>query len=117
MDWALVPAGGTQPCVRRAEESRATVEDSKDSCIGIESQAMEITLKGFPPKVVNIPWRNNNLSNLHTVAPLSEQGETIVGVYLLVLGESIIIQGIAIKRAVFMFCSRTNVGMAKFSIQ
>ncbi|KAM4599719.1 visual pigment-like receptor peropsin [Fundulus diaphanus] len=47
---------------------------------------MEITLKGFPLKVVNIPWRNNNLSTLHTDPPLSEQGETIVGVYLLVLG-------------------------------
>ncbi|XP_053189296.1 opsin-5-like [Scomber japonicus] len=47
---------------------------------------MEITLKGFPLKVVNIPWRNNNLSNLHTDPPLSEQGETIIGVYLIVLG-------------------------------
>ncbi|KAM4729686.1 opsin-5-like [Anableps anableps] len=47
---------------------------------------MEITLKGFPLKVVNIPWRNNNLSSLHTDPPLSEQGEIIVGVYLLVLG-------------------------------
>ncbi|XP_047459349.1 uncharacterized protein LOC125018934 isoform X2 [Mugil cephalus] len=47
---------------------------------------MEITLKGIPLKVVNIPWRNNNLSNLNTDPPLSEQGETIIGVYLLVLG-------------------------------
>ncbi|XP_069000182.1 opsin-5-like [Embiotoca jacksoni] len=47
---------------------------------------MEITLKAFPVKVVNIPWRNNNLSTLHTDLPLSEQGETIIGVYLLVLG-------------------------------
>ncbi|XP_068424112.1 opsin-5-like [Clinocottus analis] len=47
---------------------------------------MEITLKDFPVKVVNIPWRNNNLSNLNTDPPLSEQGETLIGVYLLVLG-------------------------------
>ncbi|XP_049456494.1 opsin-5-like [Epinephelus fuscoguttatus] len=47
---------------------------------------MEITMRGFPVKVVNIPWRNNNLSNLHTDPPLSEQGETIIGIYLLVLG-------------------------------
>ncbi|KAK5908252.1 hypothetical protein CgunFtcFv8_016326 [Champsocephalus gunnari] len=47
---------------------------------------MEITLKGFPTKVVNIPWRNNNLSTVNTELPLSEQGETIVGIYLLVLG-------------------------------
>ncbi|KAK2824102.1 hypothetical protein Q5P01_021277 [Channa striata] len=47
---------------------------------------MEITLKGFPLKVVNIPWRNNNLSSLRIDPPLSEHGETIIGVYLLVLG-------------------------------
>uniref|UniRef100_A0A3P9MBJ9 G-protein coupled receptors family 1 profile domain-containing protein n=1 Tax=Oryzias latipes TaxID=8090 RepID=A0A3P9MBJ9_ORYLA len=47
---------------------------------------MEITLKAFPLKVVNIPWRNNNLSTLHSEPPLSEQGETVIGVYLLVLG-------------------------------
>ncbi|KAF7669153.1 hypothetical protein LDENG_00243210 [Lucifuga dentata] len=47
---------------------------------------MEIMLKNHPLKVVNIPWRNNNLSTLNTDPPLSEQGETIVGVYLLVLG-------------------------------
>ena len=56
------------------------------------SQAMEITLKAFPLRVVNIPWRNNNLSTLHTDPPLSEQGETIIGIYLLVLGKSAIIQ-------------------------
>ncbi|KAK7901969.1 hypothetical protein WMY93_018738 [Mugilogobius chulae] len=47
---------------------------------------MEITLKGFPIKVASIPWRNNNLSSLHSDPPLSEQGETIIGVYLLILG-------------------------------
>ncbi|XP_068597572.1 opsin-5-like [Brachionichthys hirsutus] len=47
---------------------------------------MELTLKDFPQKVANIPWRNNNLSTLHRDAPLSEQGETVIGVYLLVLG-------------------------------
>ncbi|KAM3865354.1 opsin-5-like [Diretmus argenteus] len=38
---------------------------------------------GFP--AANIPWRNNN-SSLARDAPLSEQGDTIIGVYLLVLG-------------------------------
>lgn len=49
---------------------------------------MELTLKAFPLKVVNIPWRNNNLSTLHTDPPLSEQGETFIGIYLIVLGKS-----------------------------
>ncbi|KAJ3609914.1 hypothetical protein NHX12_022008 [Muraenolepis orangiensis] len=44
---------------------------------------MELTLK-LPVK--SITWRNNNLSMLHTDGPLSEQGETAIGVYLLVLG-------------------------------
>lgn len=48
---------------------------------------MELTLKAFTLKVVNIPWRNNNLSTLHTDPPLSDQGQTIIGVYLLVLGK------------------------------
>ncbi|KAJ8365951.1 hypothetical protein SKAU_G00147820 [Synaphobranchus kaupii] len=39
-----------------------------------------------PLKVVNIPWRNNNFSLANKEAPLSDQGETIIGVYLLVLG-------------------------------
>ncbi|XP_062320345.1 opsin-5-like [Osmerus eperlanus] len=43
---------------------------------------MEIILKR-PPK---IPWRNNNLSLVHLEPPLSEQGETLIGVYLLILG-------------------------------
>nr|XP_020456822.1 opsin-5-like [Monopterus albus] len=47
---------------------------------------MEITLKSSPLKVVNIPWRNNNLSTLRIDTPLSEQGEASIGVYLLVLG-------------------------------
>ncbi|XP_028982987.1 opsin-5-like [Betta splendens] len=47
---------------------------------------MEITLKSFPLKIVNIPWRNNNLSTLRTEAHLSEQGENLIGVYLLLLG-------------------------------
>ncbi|XP_056291637.1 opsin 6, group member a isoform X1 [Pseudoliparis swirei] len=46
---------------------------------------MEITLKDFPVKFVNIPWRNNNLSSLNADPPLSENGETLIGVYLLVL--------------------------------
>ncbi len=81
----------TQQCLLIAGESRATAEDSKDSCLGIETQAMELTIKSFPLKIVNIPWRNNNLSILHTDPPLSEQGETIIGVYLLVLGKSPVI--------------------------
>jgi len=48
--------------------------------------AMELTMK-LPVK--NIPWRNNNLSMLHTDPPLSEQGETVIGVYLLVLGKGL----------------------------
>eukprot|EP00066_Takifugu_rubripes_P026064 XP_011615330.1 PREDICTED: opsin-5-like [Takifugu rubripes] len=43
-------------------------------------------LKRIPVKVVNIPWRNNNLSTLHVDPPLSEQGETFIGIYLLALG-------------------------------
>ncbi|XP_030628170.1 opsin-5-like [Chanos chanos] len=39
-----------------------------------------------PVKVVNIPWRNNNFSNVEKEPPLSEQGETIIGAYLLILG-------------------------------
>lgn len=49
---------------------------------------MELTIKGFPLKIANIPWRNNNLSTLHTEPPLSEQGETFIGVYLIILGKS-----------------------------
>jgi hypothetical protein len=47
---------------------------------------MELTLR-VPVK--NIPWRNNNLSLVHTEPPLSEQGETVIGVYLLVLGKAL----------------------------
>ncbi|KAJ8392486.1 hypothetical protein AAFF_G00076110 [Aldrovandia affinis] len=39
-----------------------------------------------PLQVVNIPWRNNNFSLTNKETPLSDQGETIVGVYLLLLG-------------------------------
>uniref|UniRef100_A0A671LY47 Opsin 6, group member a n=1 Tax=Sinocyclocheilus anshuiensis TaxID=1608454 RepID=A0A671LY47_9TELE len=39
-----------------------------------------------PLQVVNIPWRNNNLSLMSRDPPLSDQGETIIGVYLLILG-------------------------------
>ncbi|XP_064173125.1 opsin 6, group member a [Anguilla rostrata] len=39
-----------------------------------------------PLQVVNIPWRNNNFSLINKDPPLSDQGETIIGVYLLVLG-------------------------------
>uniref|UniRef100_A0A8B9KSC8 Opsin-5-like n=1 Tax=Astyanax mexicanus TaxID=7994 RepID=A0A8B9KSC8_ASTMX len=39
-----------------------------------------------PPQVGNIPWRNNNFSLTSKDPPLSDQGETIIGVYLLLLG-------------------------------
>ncbi|XP_042161661.1 visual pigment-like receptor peropsin [Oncorhynchus tshawytscha] len=39
-----------------------------------------------PMKIANIPWRNNNLSQLYKEPPLSEQGETVIGVYLLLIG-------------------------------
>ncbi|XP_016374166.1 opsin 6, group member a [Sinocyclocheilus rhinocerous] len=39
-----------------------------------------------PLQVVNIPWRNNNLSLMSRDPLLSDQGETIIGVYLLILG-------------------------------
>lgn len=52
---------------------------------------MEQMLRHIPLKVVNIPWRNNNLSTLHADPPLSEQGETFIGIYLLALGRSAII--------------------------
>lgn len=51
-------------------------------------RAMEQMLKRIPVKVGNIPWRNNNLSTLHAEPPLSEQGETFIGIYLLALGRS-----------------------------
>ncbi|CAI5653704.1 unnamed protein product [Oreochromis niloticus] len=73
-------------CLLKAEDIRDFEEDRRNSCIDIEIQAMELTLKAFTLKVVNIPWRNNNLSTLHTDPPLSDQGQTIIGVYLLVLG-------------------------------
>ncbi|KAM6972470.1 opsin 6, group member a [Aplochiton taeniatus] len=37
-------------------------------------------------QVLNTPWRNNNFSLPNKDLPLSDQGETIIGVYLLVLG-------------------------------
>ncbi|XP_063063840.1 opsin 6, group member a [Engraulis encrasicolus] len=40
----------------------------------------------IPGQVVEIPWRNNNASLMSRDPPLSDQGETIIGVYLLVLG-------------------------------
>lgn len=64
-----------------------------DSCRRIHAQAMEEMLKRIPVKVGNIPWRNNNLSTLHVDPPLSEQGETVIGIYLLALGRSAIFFG------------------------
>ncbi|KAI7795179.1 opsin-5-like [Triplophysa rosa] len=37
-------------------------------------------------KHANIPWRNNNFSLMSSDQPLSDQGETIIGFYLLILG-------------------------------
>ncbi|XP_035256773.1 opsin-5-like [Anguilla anguilla] len=39
-----------------------------------------------PLQVGNIPWRNNNFSRMDEEPSLSEQGETIIGAYLLILG-------------------------------
>lgn len=77
-----------QSPVSVVEENRGT---EQNSCRGIKAQAMEQMLKRIPLKVVNIPWRNNNLSTLHVDSPLSEQGETFIGIYLLALGKSGII--------------------------
>ncbi|KAK3562141.1 hypothetical protein QTP86_030140 [Hemibagrus guttatus] len=41
-------------------------------------------------EAVNIPWRNNNFSLLSKDAPLSDQGDAIIGVYLLLLGNTFI---------------------------
>ncbi|XP_062375158.1 opsin-5-like [Sardina pilchardus] len=40
----------------------------------------------IPVKIVNIPWRNNNLTAVETEPPLSEQAELLIGVYLMVIG-------------------------------
>ncbi|KAL2083678.1 hypothetical protein ACEWY4_021451 [Coilia grayii] len=40
----------------------------------------------IPVKIINIPWRNNNLTALGTESPLSEQAELVIGLYLLVIG-------------------------------
>lgn len=60
---------------------------------------MEQMLKRIPVKVVNIPWRNNNLSTLHVDPPLSEQGETFIGIYLLALGRAAIIISVSDRGA------------------
>lgn len=62
---------------------------------------MEQMLKHIPMKVVNIPWRNNNLSTLHVDPPLSEQGETFIGIYLLALGRSAIVTDLLKHISVF----------------
>lgn len=72
------------------EEDSGT-EGGRDSCRGTKTQAMEQMLRRIPLKVVNITWRNNNLSTLHVDPPLSEQGETFIGIYLLALGRLAII--------------------------
>lgn len=76
--------------VSAVEEDSGT-EGGRDSCRGTKAQAMEQMLRRIPVKVVNIPWRNNNLSTLHVEPPLSEQGETFIGIYLLALGKSAIL--------------------------
>ncbi|KAJ7987361.1 hypothetical protein DPEC_G00325680 [Dallia pectoralis] len=40
----------------------------------------------LPMKIANIPWRNNNLSQIHKEPPLSGKGETVIGIYLILLG-------------------------------
>ena len=49
------------------------------------SMTVEIPVE-IPVKIVNIPWRNNNLTTVETEPPLSEQAELVIGVYLLVIG-------------------------------
>ncbi|MFT7807052.1 opsin-5-like [Arapaima gigas] len=48
------------------------------------AEGMSVKSLGVP--VVNIPWRNNNYSFVNKEPPLSDQGETIIGVYLIALG-------------------------------
>lgn len=76
--------------VSAVEEDSGT-EGGRDSCRGTKAQTMEQMLRQIPLKAVNIPWRNNNLSTLHVDPPLSEQGETFIGIYLLALGKSALI--------------------------
>lgn len=45
-----------------------------------------MSVQNNPLQVINIPWRNNNFSLMSRDPPLSDQGETIIGVYLLILG-------------------------------
>ncbi|XP_056100190.1 opsin 6, group member a [Rhinichthys klamathensis goyatoka] len=45
-----------------------------------------MSVQNNPLQVHNIPWRNNNFSLMSRDPPLSDQGETIIGVYLLILG-------------------------------
>ncbi|KAK7127300.1 hypothetical protein R3I93_020017 [Phoxinus phoxinus] len=45
-----------------------------------------MSVQNNPLQVLNIPWRNNNFSLMSRDPPLSDQGETIIGVYLLILG-------------------------------
>lgn len=74
-----------------AVEEDSGTEGGRDSCRGTKAQTMEQMLRRIPVKAVNIPWRNNNLSTLHVDPPLSEQGETFIGIYLLALGKSALI--------------------------
>ena len=73
-----------------ALEKDSRTEGGRDSCRGTKAQAMEQMLRRIPLKVMSIPWRNNNLSTLHVEPPLSEQGETFIGIYLLALGKATI---------------------------
>jgi len=47
-----------------------------------------MSVQNNPLQVHNIPWRNNNFSLMNRDPPLSDQGETIIGVYLLILGQN-----------------------------
>ncbi|XP_063047350.1 opsin-5-like [Engraulis encrasicolus] len=49
------------------------------------SLSVEIPVE-IPVKIVNIPWRNNNLTTLTTDSPLPEQAKLVIGLYLLVIG-------------------------------
>ncbi|XP_028975604.2 visual pigment-like receptor peropsin [Esox lucius] len=62
----------------------------------------------LPMKIANIPWRNNNLSQIYKEPPLSEKGETVIGLYLILLGilswfgNSIVILVLYRQRASFL---------------
>lgn len=87
------------------EGKRSSSGTDRDSCLGIWNvqnfEKMEqLAPLRHPMKIANIPWRNNNLSQLYKEPPLSEQGETAIGVYLLLIGRWVLY---VISRLCFSF--------------